>query len=524
MKTACRIILSMLVISSLIFPSCKKEKSCEECRDVNKPPTAIAGVDQLISLPTDSISLDGSVSNDPDGTISAWLWKKISGPVVFTILHSTNSVTKIKSLAKGVYLFELQVTDNDGLSAKDTVQITVNDSAQPNRPPIANAGADQAVTLPSNTANLDGGTSSDPDNNIISYSWTKILGPASSAIINTSSIQTAVINLVQGVYLFELKVTDAGGLSAKDTMQITVQLSSPNVPNSSNVYIAGWDSNGRSIARIWNNNVIQDLSNGQNDARAYAVTVSGNDVYVSGIADDGLDAILWKNGNAQVLMNGGPIHDGMTGADAKSIIVSGSDVYVAGTIWAVVHLGGSSEAVLWKNGVTQILGQGWANSVFVSGNDVYVAGFIFNTNSIPSGAALWKNGIAEYIGPGEAKSVFVSGSDIHVAGDNDANNNGGSSSATYWKNGIAQNLGPGTANSLFVSGSDIYIAGEINGNATLWKNGQATSLGNGFANSVFVAGTDIYVAGILNGNATLWKNGIAYIIQGLSEASSVFVQ
>ena len=34
--------------------------------------------DQMIALPTDSILLNGSASNDPDGTISEWLGKKIS--------------------------------------------------------------------------------------------------------------------------------------------------------------------------------------------------------------------------------------------------------------------------------------------------------------------------------------------------------------------------------------------------------------------------------------------------------------
>ena len=36
----------------------------------NKPPTANAGPDQVITLPTDSISLDGSASSDPDGMMS----------------------------------------------------------------------------------------------------------------------------------------------------------------------------------------------------------------------------------------------------------------------------------------------------------------------------------------------------------------------------------------------------------------------------------------------------------------------
>jgi hypothetical protein len=71
----------------LIFISCKKENSCEGCLDKNKSSIAIAGSDRSITLPTDSVSLDGSKSSDQDGIISEWLWTKISGPASFNINH-----------------------------------------------------------------------------------------------------------------------------------------------------------------------------------------------------------------------------------------------------------------------------------------------------------------------------------------------------------------------------------------------------------------------------------------------------
>ena len=93
-------------------------------------------------------------------------------------------------------------------------------SPQLNRPPIANAGPDQ--TILSSVAILNGSNSSDSDNNIVSYLWTKISGPSSFNTANANAVQTQVMGLVQGVYQFELKVTDAGGLSDKDTVQVTV--------------------------------------------------------------------------------------------------------------------------------------------------------------------------------------------------------------------------------------------------------------------------------------------------------------
>jgi hypothetical protein len=75
--------------------------------------------------------------------------------------------------------------------------------------------------------------STDPDNNITSYLWTKIWGPSSFNIGNANAVQTQVTNLAQGVYQFELKVTDAGGLTDKDTMHVIVNpvSSQPCIPN-----------------------------------------------------------------------------------------------------------------------------------------------------------------------------------------------------------------------------------------------------------------------------------------------------
>lgn len=222
LKFVAYIFLSMVVIS------CKKEHSCENCNGnppsggTNKSPIANAGPDQVITLPTDSVLLDGNASSDPNGIISEWLWTKISGPASFNINDATKANAIAKNIKAGIYEFELKVDDNGGLSAKDTVQVVVNDSLQSNRPPVANAGTNQTINLPTNTVNLDGSGSADPDNNISTYLWTKISGPLSSNLINATNLQTQVLSLVQGVYYFELKVTDAGGLFSMDTVQVEV--------------------------------------------------------------------------------------------------------------------------------------------------------------------------------------------------------------------------------------------------------------------------------------------------------------
>ena len=184
----------------------------------NMAPTANAGGDKTIKLPTNTVSLSGSGS-DSDGTITSFLWTKISGPSSYNFANSSSAATTVSGLIQGVYQFELKATDNKGAVGKDTVQITVN--AAPNIPPTANAGSNQSITLPTNTVSLNG-SGTDSDGTISSYAWTKISGPSGGTINNANSASTKVNNLSEGVYQFELTVTDDKGAIGKDTVQITV--------------------------------------------------------------------------------------------------------------------------------------------------------------------------------------------------------------------------------------------------------------------------------------------------------------
>ena len=268
MKSTLKFAACILLTGVLFFTSCQKELSCENCGSnpltggTNKPPIANAGPDQTIILPKDSIVLDGSLSSDPDGTIISYHWTRISGPFSANILKTDSSKTLVNGLVMGVYKFELKVIDDKGASAKDTVQIIVNDPSQPNRPPVANAGADQTITFPANTVTLDGSASTDPDNNITSYAWTKISGPSSFNIANASTAQTQITNLVEGTYQFELKVTDAGVLFSKDTVQVIVMSQAPACTSCKIVFVSSRDGNeeiyscnadGTNIQRLTNN-------------------------------------------------------------------------------------------------------------------------------------------------------------------------------------------------------------------------------------------------------------------------------
>jgi hypothetical protein len=196
---------------------------------LNIPPAANAGSNQTITLPTNTTTLNGS-GKDSDGTISSYLWTKISGPSTGTINNANLASATIINLSEGVYQFELQVTDDKGAIGGDTVQITIN--AASNILPTANAGTNQTITLPINTISLSG-SGSDVDGTISSYLWIKISGPSIGTINNANSTSAVVNNLSEGVYLFELKVTDDKGAIAKDTVRITV-IAAPNIPPTAN--------------------------------------------------------------------------------------------------------------------------------------------------------------------------------------------------------------------------------------------------------------------------------------------------
>src|SRR5215211_8248061 len=93
----------VFVYGMFIFHSCRKEYSCENCRETNKPPIANAGRDTILILPSDFVMLSGDGSHDPDGKVSEWLWRKISGPASFTIITPSDSTTKVTSLVTGTY-------------------------------------------------------------------------------------------------------------------------------------------------------------------------------------------------------------------------------------------------------------------------------------------------------------------------------------------------------------------------------------------------------------------------------------
>jgi len=107
-------------------------------------------------------------------------------------------------------------------SCKKTVEENQQLINVPNKAPDVQAGYDISIVLPSNEMFLDG-SFYDPENNIKTIEWTKLSGPDSCVIENRNNLKTRVSGLREGVYEFELTVTDHLDAIGKDIVTVTVE-------------------------------------------------------------------------------------------------------------------------------------------------------------------------------------------------------------------------------------------------------------------------------------------------------------
>lgn len=191
----------------------------------NQGPTARAGSDASITLPTNSASLNGSGSSDPDGSITSYNWSKVAGPSQFTLNNANSAQASVTGMAQGTYTFRLTVQDNQSATNSDDINITVNSSGSTTTR-VANSGSDISISLPTNSTTLNGSASSDPGGQIKEYKWEKLSGPSQYAIADAKAASTSLSNLAQGTYLFKLTVWDHNWVPSSDSTYVTVNASS----------------------------------------------------------------------------------------------------------------------------------------------------------------------------------------------------------------------------------------------------------------------------------------------------------
>jgi hypothetical protein len=136
------------------------------------------------------------------------------------VWSGTTTTCTIDHLVDGTYYFVARAYQSENQSANSN---EVEFKVVINQAPQADAGSDQAVSA-GTPVTLDGTASTDPEGPIAAYQWTQTAGPATTLANATSAttIFTAPNVANTSTLNFNLTVSDAEGLIASDTCQVTV--------------------------------------------------------------------------------------------------------------------------------------------------------------------------------------------------------------------------------------------------------------------------------------------------------------
>ena len=185
----------------------------------NSEPIANAGPNQNVTQGS-PVTLDGTNSSDRDRDQLAFRWVMMSKPTgsAAVLTNPTSAKPTFTADLVGSYVASLIV--NDGRVDSTTVATTVTASIA-NAAPVANAGTSQSVVL--GTVTLDGSASSDNNGDALTYKWTLLNKPTSSAatLSSATSAKPTFSADIAGVYVFSLQVNDGKVDSAVVTVSVT---------------------------------------------------------------------------------------------------------------------------------------------------------------------------------------------------------------------------------------------------------------------------------------------------------------
>ncbi|TKS82731.1 Dyslexia-associated protein KIAA0319 [Collichthys lucidus] len=205
-----------------LCPSSVSPPSGSEGRGSNRGPVAVVGPDRKLFLPVSSLLLDGGGSTDDRGIVS-YHWDAISGPPGLKLEGADQAVATATGLRVGRYTFRLTVSDQEG--ASDSASLTARVQEARSLPPVAHASGSHTLTLPNNSLVLRGSVT-DGDQTEVHYAWVRdSQSPAAGEVLYGSDTQASLYlsNLVEGTYLFQLRVTDAQGRSSAAMATVEVR-------------------------------------------------------------------------------------------------------------------------------------------------------------------------------------------------------------------------------------------------------------------------------------------------------------
>ncbi|XP_043764319.1 dyslexia-associated protein KIAA0319 homolog isoform X2 [Cervus elaphus] len=219
------------------------------------PPVANAGPNQTITLPQNSITLNGNQSSD-DHQIVLYEWSLVPGRESKEVAMQgvETPYLHLSAMEEGDYTFQLMVTDSS--RQQSTAVVTVTVQPENNRPPVAVAGPDKELILPVESTTLDGSRSSD-DHGIVFYHWERVRGPSAVEMENFDKAIATVSGLQVGTYHFRLTVKDQQGLSSTTTLTVAVKKENNSPPRA--------QAGGRHVLVLPNNSITLDGSRSTDD-------------------------------------------------------------------------------------------------------------------------------------------------------------------------------------------------------------------------------------------------------------------
>ena len=213
----------------------RAEAEPEGEEDAGTPPEANAGPD-LEATPGTAVTLQGTGSVNPHGQWwrMAHLWTQTAGPEVSLsdVTKGDPAFTVPGDMESGtVFAFSLTVTDKDGETDTDRMQVIVVEGT----PPTANAGPDLEAD-PGETVTLQGKGSHNPHGrwHRMAHLWTQTAGPevSLSDVTKGDPAFTVPGDTESGtVFAFSLTVTDKDGEIDTDSMTVTVLEGTPPTAN-----------------------------------------------------------------------------------------------------------------------------------------------------------------------------------------------------------------------------------------------------------------------------------------------------
>jgi len=206
-------------------------------------PASLAGAELVQAANDDKTStssglltftLSGSatlyVAYDPRATaLPAWMsgWQKLTDRVGVNDSKISYMALYSKTFPAGSVTLGGNLQSPAAGALNNYFVIAKQSTTGSNQAPVAIAGPDQTITLPLNSATLDG-SGTDADGTIAAYNWSQVSGPNTAAFSSKTVAKPTVSGLVAGSYVFSLIVSDnSGAASNADMVTVMVQSSAP---------------------------------------------------------------------------------------------------------------------------------------------------------------------------------------------------------------------------------------------------------------------------------------------------------